>query len=270
MKLTELSNDTSRAYRAKASAEAITKSQQPGIDNEIKSCKRAKGVARAVRLEVRRRKMFESTVSSLSLDAAKKKLAQLKADKAELFGDNNKLSSDKDAGALDEINYEIKDLEAHIATIAVKESASSAASAYSARLNECHKLLTQIKQGLEQHAIEQSRKPESWGFAGDLAHIAQQLQEIWEFMSHDENKMESAQILESNPFSNENSEFSPQFIQSVARGEVDLYDVLSRNTPEGRALNRMVDVIAAETRLHPDDDIEQILDIIEDKLFNRM
>ena len=183
MKLTELSPATNQSYRSKASAEAIAKSKQSGIDNEIKSCKRAKGVARAVRLEVRRRKMFESTVSSLSLEEAKKRLAQCEADLKDMSITPH---TQEAADAIDEVKYEIKDLKAHIATIGVKESASSAQSAYAARLSECHELLTKLKQGLEQHAIEQSSNPESWGFAGDLAHVAQQLNEAFDFLTHNE------------------------------------------------------------------------------------
>lgn len=67
----------------------------------------------------------------------------------------------------------------------------------------------------------------------------------------------------------EQSEFSPQFIRDVARGEIDLYDVISQNTPDARALQRMYDVVAAENHLHPDDDYDAILDIIYDQISQR-
>jgi hypothetical protein len=178
--LTELSKGTMDSYRKKAIGDALDKHAKGGATNEIAACKRAKNVARSVRLTVKRRKMFEAVASGLSVEAAKARLAQLQADLKDMSVTPH---SQEAADAIDEVRDEIKDLKAHIATVAVKESANSAPAAYTARLTQCHELLDQIKQGLDQHAQEQQGNADSWGFAGDLAHVAEQLQEIWEFMS---------------------------------------------------------------------------------------
>lgn len=337
----ELSKDTMKNYRKLAIADAMKKHHAGGACNEIDACKRAKNVARSVRLELKRRKQIREAVMDMPLDAAKARLADLRDFLASV---PRNLSSQEQYDEVDDARDEIRELEAYLAGGAVQESAATASSAYAARANQCKEMLSKISQYLEVHAQKQQGNANSWGFAGDLAHVCGQLEEIWEFLTSDdvteseqldelskttlqsyvvkrakkhgdrqydrangdafsmepgisresrdkwvssEKKAErkalrgiqgAAARLADPSYGNggrryeeneEMGEFSPQFIQGVARGEIDLYDAIQQDTPDARALQRMYDVTAAEIKAAPDDDHEDIFDVIYDKFMDK-
>ena len=51
----------------------------------------------------------------------------------------------------------------------------SAAACYAERHAECQDLLKRIASRLEQHKKCQSQEPANWGYAGDLAHVTEEL-----------------------------------------------------------------------------------------------
>ena len=337
----ELSHNSMRSYRKAAIADAMKKHRAGGASNEIEACKRAKCIARSVRLELGRKGQIREAVMDMPADAAKARLADLRDFLASV---PRTLSSPEQYDEVDDARDEVRELEAYLAGQSVQESAATAEAAYAARTQQCKDILAKIGQYLDVHAQKQQGNASSWGFAGDLAHVYSQLEEIWEFLTSGDEVNESEQLDElskttlqsyvvkrakkhgdrqydrangdafamgsevssdsRNKWTNsekraergalrniqraaskladpsygngrrgeeneEQGEFSPQFIQGVARGEIDLYDTMSQNTPEARALQRMYDVVAAENRLHPDDDHEAILDIIYDQISQR-
>ena len=71
----------------------------------------------------------------------------------------------------------------------VKEDVSDDASAaYEKRLQNVMILMGKIKQSIDTHIDAQSDYPSNWGFAGDLAHVEEELQEILEFLSSREHR----------------------------------------------------------------------------------
>ena len=50
--------------------------------------------------------------------------------------------------------------------------------AYTRKAKEIKALIEKIESGLEQHAQEQKESPRNWGYVGDLAYYAEQLQNI--------------------------------------------------------------------------------------------
>ena len=154
-----------------------------GACNEIDACKRAKNVARSVRLELKRRNQIREAVMDMPMDAAKARLADLRDFLASV---PRNLSSQEQYDEVDDDRDEIRELEAYLAGGAVQESAATADGAYAARANQCKELLGKIGQYLEVHAQKQQGNANSWGFAGDLAHVCGQLEEIWEFSTSDD------------------------------------------------------------------------------------
>lgn len=338
----ELSSNTMKNYRKKAIDDAMTKHHKGGACNEIEACKRAKNIARSVRLELSRRNQIREAVMDMPLDAAKARLADLRDF---LSSVPRNLTSQDQYDEVDDARDEIRELEAYIrGKSQVRESANTADASYQTRLSQCKELIQKLSQSLDAHAQKQQGNPASWGFAGDLAHIATQLEEILEFVNSGDEVTESEQLdelskttlqsyvvkrakkhgdrqydrangdafaigsevsresrdkwtknekraersalrniqraaskLADPSYGNgrrseeneEQGEFSPHFIQGVARGEVDLYDAMGQNTPDARALQRMYDVVAAENHLRPDDDYDAILDIIYDQISQR-
>jgi hypothetical protein len=62
-----------------------------------------------------------------------------------------------------------------------------------------------------------------------------------------------------------------QILRDIASGDLDAYDIMSNpKTPTEQAaaqmLQQMYDTVASDRHLHPDDDFEQILDIVADQL----
>ena len=55
---------------------------------------------------------------------------------------------------------------------------TSAAETYRARLHEVRELIRRLNGAIYIHERRQSAQPGNWGFAGDLAHIAERLREI--------------------------------------------------------------------------------------------
>lgn len=333
----ELSNATMSSYRKKAIADAMKKHHESG-PSEIEACKRAKNIARSVRLQLRRKNQLREAVLNMPIDAAKARLADLQD-----FLSNvpSVLSSQEQYDEVDNARDEVAELKSYIEKNSVNESAETAETAYASRVQQCKDFLHKIEQYLDVHAAKQQQNPSSWGFAGDLAEVVTQLEEIWEFLSSGGDVNESAEPIHEvskttlqsyvvkrakkhgdrqydrangDAFSmgsevsqesrgkwvanekraerqalrniqraaarladpsygsgrreenEEQGEFSPQFVQGVARGEIDLYDAMNQNTPDSRALQRLYDVVAAENHLSPDDDHEAILDTISDQL----
>lgn len=252
----ELSSSVMQSYRKKAIGDAMCKHHAGGAVNEIQACKRAKNIARSVRLEMKRKRQIKEAVSNMPMDAAKSRLASLKADLAEM---PRTLHSQEQYDAVDDIRDEIKELEAYISGGVVKESAS-AADAYGTRIAQVRELLSKIDRSLVSHTERQSGNADSWGFAGDLAHVAEQLEDILEFLTSGESK---DTVVEG--FGSE-SELPPNVVSSITRGETELYDLMQENTPIGRTISRMFDVTAGQHHLHPDDDMQQILDIMYDEI----
>lgn len=333
----ELSNTTMASYRKKAIADAMKKHHESG-PSEIEACKRAKNIARSVRLQLRRKNQLREAILDMPLDAAKARLADLQDF---LSSVPSTLSSQEQYDEVDNARDEIAELKAYIENKSINESPESPETAYVNRVQQCKDYLHKIEQYLDVHAKQQQQNPSSWGFAGDLAEVVTQLEEIWEFLSSGDAVSEGLEPIQEvskttlqsyvvkrakkhgdrqygrangDAFSigpevsqesrskwvdnekraerhalrniqraaarladptygtgrreenEEQGEFSSQFIQGVARGEIDLYDAMNQNTPDSRALQRLYDVVAAENHLHPDDDHEAILDIINDQL----
>lgn len=119
--------------------------------------------------------------SSISLEEAKAKLAELEHDYKSLPTSRH---TQEQTDAMDEMKQEIDDLKAYIKTLGVNEGSQiSAANAYEARTNQIQGLLQDISKKLESHAGSQQGSPDSWGHAGDLAYVAEQLEAILEFLS---------------------------------------------------------------------------------------
>jgi hypothetical protein len=51
----------------------------------------------------------------------------------------------------------------------------TAAACYAERLAECQDLVKRLGGALEQHRQKQAQKPTHWGYAGDLARVAEEL-----------------------------------------------------------------------------------------------
>lgn len=68
----------------------------------------------------------------------------------------------------------------------------------------------------------------------------------------------------------EGSELSPEVAQAILSQEVDIYDILAGNTGVSKEdqdyLQNMYDNISIDNRLHPDDNFEEIMDIMYDHL----
>lgn len=185
----ELSRDVMKSYRKLAAADAMKKHHAGGSANEIKACKRAKGIARSVRLELSRRNQIREAVMDMPVDAAKARLADLRDFLASV---PRNLTSQEQYDEVDDARDEIRELEAYIrGKSQVRESANTAEASYQTRLTQCKELIQKLSQSLDAHAQKQRENPASWGFAGDLAHIATQLEEILEFMNSGDEVTES-------------------------------------------------------------------------------
>lgn len=91
--------------------------------------------------------------------------------------------SQKEADAIDSVRDEIKDVEAELK--ALSEGAGYDAShAYEGRTAEVKQLLAEIGQLVNAHAKKYDGA--SWGFAGDMAHVAELLQEVKSFLENGE------------------------------------------------------------------------------------
>jgi uncharacterized protein YukE len=122
---------------------------------------------------------LQETSKSEKLVALKAKLAKLEADYKDM---NVTPTSQKIADAIDAARDEIKDVKKEIA--ALNENVGyDAADAYMARVREVKDLLAQISNLVDQHNKKQQANATSWGFAGDMAHVAEQLRDIGEFLS---------------------------------------------------------------------------------------
>ena len=202
----ELSRDVMKSYRKLATADAMKKHHAGGSANEIEACKRAKSIARSVRLELSRRNQIREAVMDMPVDAAKARLADLRDFLASV---PRNLTSQEQYDEVDDARDEIRELEAYLAGQTVHEAAATSAAAYAARTQQCQELLSKISQYLQTHAQKQQGNPDSWGWAGDLAHVASQLEEIWEFLSAEED-CEQSNMVES--FGSSDGEFSRQFV----------------------------------------------------------
>lgn len=177
----ELSHDTRKNYRKKAIHDAMTKHHKSGACNEIEACKRAENIAHSVRLELGRRNQIREAVMDMPIDAAKARLADLR-DFLTLVP--RSLSSQEEYDAVDDARDEVRELEAYLrGKSSVRESAKTAEASYQTRLTQCKELIRKLSQSLDAHAQKQQGNPASWGFAGDLAHISTQLEEILEFVN---------------------------------------------------------------------------------------
>jgi hypothetical protein len=73
------------------------------------------------------------------------------------------------------------------------EGYPEAASAYSSRAEQVQTLLREISELIAQHQVKQQANSKNWGFAGDLAHVAEQLEQIKEFLASGEQVAEAVQ-----------------------------------------------------------------------------
>jgi uncharacterized protein YukE len=118
-------------------------------------------------------------------DSAVMKKAKLKVKLAKLKLTLKDMSvtphSQREADAIDDVRDEIKDVEAELKSL--KENMNyDASTAYTSRVEEVKQLLADITRLVDQHGQQQSGSP-SWGFAGDMAHVAEQLTEIKTFLT---------------------------------------------------------------------------------------
>ncbi len=61
-------------------------------------------------------------------------------------------------------------------------ASSKAAKRYTERADEVHTKLASIQALLAAHGGKQANDPDNWGFAGDLAHVAEQLAAVEAFL----------------------------------------------------------------------------------------
>lgn len=69
---------------------------------------------------------------------------------------------------------------------AAKPARETADQAYQRNLADLRTNLAKIAAGLERHATEQAAEPRDWGYAGDLSHVNERLNDIASFLM-DEN-----------------------------------------------------------------------------------
>ena len=50
---------------------------------------------------------------------------------------------------------------------------------------ELRRLVSELEQAVAMHAKKQKAAPDNWGHAGDMAHVAEQLQEVLTFLKGD-------------------------------------------------------------------------------------
>ena len=58
----------------------------------------------------------------------------------------------------------------------------SATVAYHERLAEVRRQLDRLSVLLDEHEAQQEQRPRDWGHPGDLAHVAEKLQEVIDFL----------------------------------------------------------------------------------------
>jgi uncharacterized protein YukE len=112
----------------------------------------------------------------------KAKIAKLKADYKDM---NVTPTSQKMADAIDAARDEIKDAERELAALS-EGMDYDAQSAYQRRSEEVRALLTKVGQLLDRHAQAQQQSANHWTHAGDLANVAESLQEIVTFLESGE------------------------------------------------------------------------------------